>query len=253
MQVSRIASRQRSKDNYHLTRRMSWKMAKTAFISSHGQPMSDETNLMLFLAISMAFCRLGSPVGRSLCRSAIDLSTSCGLPAARQTSLSTLGTIQEELPDISHMRSPTPARIPTTPIWPSGFWSNHSTMNSRAYCSVSVNRVGRMSRSSMDAERSSISTRCRIIDRRIAAPEPCCLMSHLVVGNYSSKSAYLRRLPLVIQSSTAPCKLPASSSWTVSHERVYEASQVYACYSRMTFHLLIRHKTRNTHIFCFCF
>ena len=39
---------------------------------------------------------------------------------------------------------------------------------------------------------------------------------------------YLLRLPLANKSSTAPCRLPPSSSWTVSHERVYVASQEYA-------------------------
>ena len=33
-----------------------------------------------------------------------------------------------------------------------------------------------------------------------------------------------------MRSSTAPCKLPASSSWTVSHDRVYDASQAYGCF-----------------------
>ena len=35
---------------------------------------------MLLRAISMAFCRLGSPTGSSLCRSDIAWSTSCGFP-----------------------------------------------------------------------------------------------------------------------------------------------------------------------------
>ena len=33
-----------------------------------------------------------------------------------------------------------------------------------------------------------------------------------------------------MRSSTEVCKLPASSSWTVSHDRANDASQVYACY-----------------------
>lgn len=36
---------------------------------------------MLLRAISMAFCKLGSPTGSSFVRSLSDLSTSCGLPA----------------------------------------------------------------------------------------------------------------------------------------------------------------------------
>lgn len=36
--------------------------------------------LMLLRAISMAFCRLGSPLGSSLCRSEMAFRTSCGLP-----------------------------------------------------------------------------------------------------------------------------------------------------------------------------
>jgi hypothetical protein len=72
-------------------------------------------------------------------------------------------------PDISHIRSPIPPRIPTIPICPSGFWSNHSVTNSRAYSSVRSNRVGRISRSPIDVERSNRRTRCRIIERRIAA------------------------------------------------------------------------------------
>lgn len=39
------------------------------------------TYFILPRAISMAFCRLGSPVGSILCLSAMDLSTSCGFPA----------------------------------------------------------------------------------------------------------------------------------------------------------------------------
>ena len=35
---------------------------------------------MLLRAISIAFCRLGSPTGSSLCRSDIAWSTSCGFP-----------------------------------------------------------------------------------------------------------------------------------------------------------------------------
>lgn len=41
----------------------------------------------------------------------------------------------------------------------------------------------------------------------------------------------LRLLPLAMRSSTEVCKLPASSSCTVSHERANDASQVYACYN----------------------
>ena len=36
---------------------------------------------MLLRAISIAFCKLGSPAGSSFVRSLSDLSTSCGLPA----------------------------------------------------------------------------------------------------------------------------------------------------------------------------
>ena len=39
---------------------------------------------------------------------------------------------------------------------------------------------------------------------------------------------HLLRRPLAIKSSTEVCRLPASSSCTVSQERVKEASQVYA-------------------------
>jgi len=41
--------------------------------------------------------------------------------------------------------------------------------------------------------------------------------------------AYLRRRPRASSSATAPVRLPASSSWTVSQERVYVASQAYPC------------------------
>lgn len=39
--------------------------------------------LMLLRAVSRAFCRLGSPVGSSLWRSAIEFRTSCGFPGLR--------------------------------------------------------------------------------------------------------------------------------------------------------------------------
>jgi hypothetical protein len=71
-------------------------------------------------------------------------------------------------PDISPILSPIPARIPTTPICPNGFWSNHSAMNSRVYWSIRSKRVGRISRSIIEDDRSSNRTRCRIMVRRIA-------------------------------------------------------------------------------------
>ena len=83
--------------------------------------------------------------------------------------------MHEYVPVISHIRSPIPERIPTTPICPSGFWSNHSTTNSRAYCSMRSKRVGRISRSSIALERSSSSTKCRMIVRRIAVEGACRL------------------------------------------------------------------------------
>jgi len=49
----------------------------------------------------------------------------------------------------------------------------------------------------------------------------------------------LRLLPLAMRSSTEVCKLPASSSCTVSHERVNDASQVYACYKVSTIVLIL--------------
>ena len=131
---------------------------------------------MLLRAISIAFCRLGSPTGSSLCRSDIAWSTSCGFPIHNLTKKEIKGAERERererernAPDISHIRSPIPPRIPTMPICPSGFWSNHSVTNSRAYSSVRSNRVGRMSRSVIDVERSSRRTRWRMIERRIAA------------------------------------------------------------------------------------
>lgn len=93
--------------------------------------------------------------------------------------------------------------MPTMPICPNGFWSNHSKMNSRAYWRVKVNRVGRMSRSSIEAERSNNRTRCRMIDRRIAAAGACSLRAVLdrvlpdnaMVGTFSvdPSSSNLRR------------------------------------------------------------
>jgi len=156
--------------------------------SDQGEVRSGEqADLMLLRAISIAFCRLGSPMGSSLCRSEIARSTSCGFPTYVKSfsffffSVLVLakggGVAKREgaeregrnAPDISPIRSPMPPRMPTMPICPSGFWSNHSVTNSRAYSSVRSNRVGRMSRSVIDAERSSKRTRWRMIDRRIAA------------------------------------------------------------------------------------
>lgn len=128
------------------------------------------TYFMLPRAISMAFWRLGSPAGSNLCLSAMDLSTSWGFPVQikMQVTEDWIQSIGYKLPDISPTRSPRPARIPTTPICPRGFWSNHSVMNSRAYCSIKSKRVGRMSRSVMDDERSRTRTRCRIMVRLMA-------------------------------------------------------------------------------------
>lgn len=44
------------------------------------QITAEETHFMLLRAISMAFCKLGSPMGSSLILSDIDLRTSCGFP-----------------------------------------------------------------------------------------------------------------------------------------------------------------------------
>ena len=138
---------------------------------------------MLF-AISIAFWRLGSPVGSNLCRSEIALRTSGGFPRSRRPSYQspallakrTTGSIHK--PDISPTLSPTPARMPTIPIWPRGFWSNHSFTNSRVYSRLRSNRVGRISRSIIEFERSRMIMRCRMIVRRIALEGA----SNLVVG-----------------------------------------------------------------------
>ena len=145
-------------------------------------------------------------------------------------------TKSRDAPDISHIRSPIPPRMPTMPICPSGFWSNHSVTNSRAYSSVRSNRVGRMSRSVMDVERSSRRTRWRMIDRRIAAAGARSLLFLEKAESFRQSArcatvllvgvrAYLRRRPRASSSATAPVRLPASSSCTVSQERVYVASQ----------------------------
>lgn len=90
-----------------------------------------------------------------------------------------------------------------------------------------------MSRSIIAEDRSRSRTRCRIIVRRMAAAGA----SNLAYGPRYQKEAqhrvqwaYRLRRPLAMRSSTAPCKLPASSSWTVSHDRVYDASQAYGCF-----------------------
>lgn len=70
---------------------------------------------MLLRAISIAFCKLGSPAGSSFVRSLSDLSTSCGFPA-NERKRDQYTDQDENLPDISPMRSPIPLRIPTTPI-----------------------------------------------------------------------------------------------------------------------------------------
>jgi hypothetical protein len=122
----------------------------TIVVLSTDKMVQDVTHLMLLRAISIEFCKLGSPVGSSLCRSVIDFSTSCGFPVN------------------APILSPIPALIPTTPICPSGFWSNHSVTNSLAYCNIRSNRVGRMSRSIIAADKSSSKIKCRIIVRRMA-------------------------------------------------------------------------------------
>ena len=71
--------------------------------------------------------------------------------------------------------------------------------------------------------------------RRGRGEKSFCLFVFLAerteVSNVSALSgraggrAYLRRRPRASSSATAPVRLPASSSCTVSHERVYVASQ----------------------------
>ena len=68
--VGRWLSRPSGKQVRHFTRR-----EKKKTVSS-----KDNAHLMLLRAISMAFWRLGSPTGSSLCLSEIALSTSCGFP-----------------------------------------------------------------------------------------------------------------------------------------------------------------------------
>jgi hypothetical protein len=85
--------------------------------------MSETTTCLIVLfAISIAFWRLGSPVGSNLCRSEIALSTSGGFPENRETAASVPvpptkhATESIHKPDISPTRSPTPALMPTIPI-----------------------------------------------------------------------------------------------------------------------------------------
>ena len=85
------------------------------------------TCLIVLFAISIAFWRLGSPVGSNLCRSEIALKTSGGFPreskiTCKFPTLSKKRTTESiHKPDISPTLSPTPARMPTIPIWPRGF------------------------------------------------------------------------------------------------------------------------------------
>jgi len=80
------------------------------------------TCLIVLFAMSIAFWRLGSPAGSSLCRSEIALITSGGFPESfnivRQfPALQTKRTTENIYkPDISPNLSPTPARMPTIPI-----------------------------------------------------------------------------------------------------------------------------------------
>ena len=143
------------------------------------------TCLIVLLAISIAFWRLGSPVGSNLCRSEIALRTSGGFPENRNQprALPTKRTTESiHKPDISPTLSPTPARMPTIPIWPRGFWSNHSFTNSRVYSRLRSNRVGRMSRSIIEFERSRMMIRWRMIVRRIAFEGASNLVVRLVRG-----------------------------------------------------------------------
>jgi hypothetical protein len=79
--------------------------------------MTEETYFILLRAISMAFCKLGSPTGSSLILSDIDLRTSWGFPRTDASRHRIKGLENYDLlPDISPVRSPRPARIPTIPI-----------------------------------------------------------------------------------------------------------------------------------------
>jgi hypothetical protein len=146
------------------------------------------TYLIVLFAISIAFWRLGSPVGSSLCRSEIALRCLEGFLEFenRHVNLQPFQTKRTteniHKPDISPNLSPTPARMPTIPIWPRGFWSNHSFTNSRVYSRLRSNRVGRMSRSIIEFERSRTMMRWRMIVRRIAFEGASNLIMRRVSG-----------------------------------------------------------------------
>lgn len=77
--VSRVTGRQRAKDDENFARRVSREMTTTLKIQK--EATANRAHLILLRAISIAFCKLGSPAGSSFVRSLSDLSTSCGLPA----------------------------------------------------------------------------------------------------------------------------------------------------------------------------
>lgn len=74
--------------------------------------------------------------------------------ASSQYHVASQQNTSSHIPDISPIRSPIPALMPTIPTCPNGFWSNHSVTNSLAYCNMRSNLVGRMSRSAIAEERS---------------------------------------------------------------------------------------------------
>ena len=81
MDVPWVTGRQGPKDEEDFSGRMDGQVAMLCDVGFMISCRERSTYFILPRAISMAFCRLGSPVGSILCLSAMDLSTSCGFPA----------------------------------------------------------------------------------------------------------------------------------------------------------------------------
>lgn len=137
------------------------------------------------------FCKLGSPEGSSFRLSESDARISCGLPELDMISKMHLS---EDSPPMGISVSDKRSRMRMTPIWPRGFWSNHSVTYVLRYCRVTSNllyislssrkpqsiahRVGRKSLSCIDSDRSSMMNMCRMIDRRKGVSEAAALLDH---------------------------------------------------------------------------
>ena len=107
------------------------------------------TCLIVLLAISIAFCRLGSPVGSNLCRSEIALRTSGGFPENRNQS--------PALPTKQHDRKYSQTRHFTDPLPNSRPHAHDSNLAERVLVEPLVHELARVLETEVEPGRTHVS------------------------------------------------------------------------------------------------